>query len=205
DARKTGQQLLEQLQSLALLFGHLHGHPGDVAARTRKPGNNTGADWIAGGHHDRYGVGGSMRGKTGRCAPGHDQVDRKTDQLGGQGRKSLGVPLRKTIHEEMSLPFDIAEVAQPVPQSLQRWPGLIRENADFPKVARRLRSDGSWPPRRAAERGQEFSSSDVACHVTLRLGVIHAMRDDTTLPSRGLWLRPIGKTSENLRMTAWVQ
>jgi hypothetical protein len=24
------------------------------------------------------------------------------------------------------------------------------------------------------ERGQEFSSSDVACHVTLRLGVIHA-------------------------------
>src|SRR5262245_26057773 len=29
--------------------------------------------------------------------------------------------------------------------------------------------------RRAAERGYEFSSSDVACHVTLRLGVIHAM------------------------------
>jgi hypothetical protein len=25
----------------------------------------------------------------------------------------------------------------------------------------------------AAERGQELSSSDVACHVTLRLGVIH--------------------------------
>src|SRR5256886_14742394 len=56
----------------------------------------------------------------------------------------------------MSLPFDIAEVAQPVPQSLQRWPGLIRENADFPKVARRLRSDGSWPrSRRAAEQRDE--------------------------------------------------
>jgi len=27
----------------------------------------------------------------------------------------------------------------------------------------------------AAERGQELSSSDVACHVTLRLGVTHAM------------------------------
>src|SRR5262249_49214060 len=25
------------------------------------------------------------------------------------------------------------------------------------------------------QRGEEFSSSDVACHVTLRLGVIHAM------------------------------
>jgi hypothetical protein len=29
--------------------------------------------------------------------------------------------------------------------------------------------------RRAAERSQEFPSSDVACHVTLRVGVIHAM------------------------------
>src|SRR5262249_32940690 len=29
------------------------------------------------------------------------------------------------------------------------------------------------------------SSFDVACHVTLRLGVIHAMGDHTTLPSRG--------------------
>src|SRR5262245_62286021 len=28
----------------------------------------------------------------------------------------------------------------------------------------------------------------MACHVTLRLGVIHAMGDDTTLPSRGLCL-----------------
>jgi hypothetical protein len=44
-----------------------------------------------------------------------------------------------------------------------------------------------WPRgRRAAkQRSQEFSSSDVACHVTLRLGGIHAMEDDTTLPSRG--------------------
>ena len=40
------------------------------------------------------------------------------------------------------------------------------------------------PPRSVAKN---FRSSDVACHVTLRLGVIHAMEDDTTLPSRGLW------------------
>jgi len=32
--------------------------------------------------------------------------------------------------------------------------------------------------------------------VTLRLGVIHAMGDHTTLPSRGLWLRRIGKSGE---------
>jgi transposase len=37
-----------------------------------------------------------------------------------------------------------------------------------------LRARRERPGRRAAERRQEFSSSDVACHVTLRLGVIHA-------------------------------
>ena len=76
------------------------------------------ADWISGGHHDRYSVGGLVRGQAGRGTPGHDHVDREIHQLGRERRKSLGLPLRKTIHEEMSLSFDIAEVAQPVPQSL---------------------------------------------------------------------------------------
>src|SRR5262249_59201317 len=41
---------------------------------------------------------------------------------------------------------------------------------------RLLRARCERPRRRcAAERRQEFSPSDVACHVTLRLGVIHAM------------------------------
>src|SRR5262249_49551199 len=150
---------LEQLQSLALLLGHLYRHPGDVAARPRKAGNNTGADWISGGHHDRYDVSGFVRGQARRGTPGHDHVDWKTDQLGRERRKSLGVPLRKTIHEEMSLSFDIAEVAQAVPQSLQRWPGLVRENADFPKATRRLRSGGGWPrDGRAAKHRDELAS-----------------------------------------------
>src|SRR5262245_64442799 len=40
---------------------------------------------------------------------------------------------------------------------------------------RLLRTRRERPRRRAAERGQEFSSFDAACHVTLRLGVILAM------------------------------
>ena len=43
----------------------------------------------------------------------------------------------------MIRPLVIRDAARPA--ILQRWPGLIRENADFPKLARRLRSDGSWP------------------------------------------------------------
>jgi hypothetical protein len=73
-----------------------------------------------------------VRGETGRCSPGHDQVDRKIDQLGRQDRKSLRTPLGKTVLEAVTLSLDITQVPQPVPQSLKRWPGLIRENTDFP-------------------------------------------------------------------------
>ena len=73
-----------------------------------------------------------MRRETGRCAPGHNQVDRKTDQLGRQGRKSLCTPLGKPVLEAVTLSLDITQVPQPMPQSLKRRPGLIRENTDFP-------------------------------------------------------------------------
>src|SRR5262249_2339463 len=61
---------------------------------------------------------------------------------------------------------------------------------DAPHSLRLLRARRQRPRcRRAAERCQEFSSSDVACHVTLRLGVILMQwRNDTTFPSRGLGL-----------------
>jgi hypothetical protein len=58
----------------------------------------------------------------------------------------------------MSLSFDIAEVAQPVPQSLQRWPGFVRENTDFPNAAWRLRKGGARPrSSRAAEQRDELA------------------------------------------------
>jgi hypothetical protein len=55
--------------------------------------------------------------------------------------------------------------------------GLGRTGADEAHDRRRrlLRSRRERPRRHAAQRRKEFSSSDVACHVTLRLGVIHAM------------------------------
>jgi hypothetical protein len=100
-----------------------------------------------------------MRGEAGRRAPGNDQVDRKMDQLGRQGRKSLRTPLGKTILEAMTLSLDVTQVPQPVPQSLERWPGLIRENTDFPQATRRLRPRRERPRRcRAAEQRDEFTT-----------------------------------------------
>src|SRR5262245_42080680 len=50
------------------------------------------------------------------------------------------------------------------------------QHADAPHPLALLRARRERPHRCAAEkRGQEFSSFDVACHVTLRLGVVHAM------------------------------
>ena len=57
-------------------------------------------------------------------------------------------------------------------------------HADATDFLALLRARRERPCRhRAAERGQEFSSCDVACHVTLRLGSFMQWRDDTTLPS----------------------
>src|SRR6516162_8325380 len=62
----------------------------------------------------------------------------------------------------MSLSFDIAEVAQAVPQSLQRWPGLVRENTDFPKAAGRLRTGNARPRNdRAADKFNKLTPPEL--------------------------------------------
>src|SRR5262249_48021212 len=48
------------------------------------------------------------------------------------------------------------------------------QNSDH-RHRRRLRAPRPGGHRATEQRGQEFSPCDVACHVTLRLGVIHAM------------------------------
>src|SRR6516165_9646918 len=55
-------------------------------------------------------------------------------------------------------------------------PSHGHEHADMPHPLAMLRARRERPRSYcAAERRQEFSSSDVACRVTLRLGVIHEM------------------------------
>jgi hypothetical protein len=54
----------------------------------------------------------------------------------------------KTVLEAMTLSLNVPQVPQPVPQSLERWPGLICENTDFPQ-ATRLNAAGKAVARRA--------------------------------------------------------
>jgi hypothetical protein len=65
--------------------------------------------------------------------------------------------------------------------------GKIHEHADPPHPLALLRARRERPRYRyAAERGYEFSPSDVNCHVTLPWGSFMQWRDDITLPSHGL-------------------
>src|SRR5262249_46624703 len=78
-------------------------------------------------------------------------------------------------------PIDVAQPCKAFEQRFEVW-DLLLWTTRVPEITncgnfsallrpRRERPHG----RRAAEQGDEFAASDVACHVTLRLGVIHAM------------------------------
>src|SRR5207249_7407757 len=147
----------------------------------------TNADGVAGGHDNRYRAGGFMRGEAGRGAPGHDQVDRKIDQLGRQGSKSLRTRLCKTVLEAMTLSLDITQIPQPIPQSLERWPGLIRKNTNFPKAARRLRAERQRPSgRRTADERDELAPPHGAYPKANDHGLSIAGRDRASQQKRRL-------------------
>ena len=102
------------------------------------------------------------------------------NQFCDQVRDAIVLALRPTVFDRNIAAFYIARFAEALvkrAQSPAPLGGRLRtEEADH-RRRRLLRTRRKRPnDRRAAEkRGQVFSSSDVACHVTLRLGVIHAM------------------------------
>src|SRR5262249_54343379 len=86
---------------------------------------------------------------------------------------------RPAVIDRRILTFDVTAFLEALVEYFNRIGGLGgRPAAQEPdhRHGRLLRARRERPRRRpAAKRGQEFSSSDVACHVTLQLGVIHAM------------------------------
>jgi hypothetical protein len=67
-------------------------------------------------------------------------------------------PWAKRYSKRVTFSLDITQVPQPVPQSLKRRPGLVRENTDFPQAARRLRARRERPERcRTTEHRDELA------------------------------------------------
>jgi len=101
------------------------------------------------------------------------------NQFGRKHRQSIVLAFRPAIFDLDVLALDISCLFQPLAERAQTDRVLVRRlAAEQPDHWHRplLRARCKRPcHRRAAERGQEFSSFDVACHVTLRWGVIHAI------------------------------
>ena len=119
DARSRRDDLLDELKPFRAEVWRNNGVAGDVAARMRKALHQAGPHRIANQDHDDRdrrcgGLGGAAR----RRAVGRDHVDRQTRQLGRGRRKPLGIAVGAAIFESDGLSFDIAGLAQRLPERL---------------------------------------------------------------------------------------
>jgi hypothetical protein len=96
-----------------------------------------------------------------------------------QGRQSIKLIHGPTVFDREVFALGIASLFEALTECAQQVRVRVERCAvEEPDHRHRwlLRARRERPRGRSAEkRGQEFSSLDVACHATLRLGVIHAM------------------------------
>ena len=156
DARRRRDDLLDELQPLRAEVRRNNGVAGDVAARMRKALHQSGPHRIADqDHDDRDGRCGGLGGAARRRAIGHDHVDRQTRQIGRRCRKPPGIAVGAAIFESDGLSFDIARLAQRLPERLPDRPVVDDADArDFRSaaVARARRAANAARPRRREAR-----------------------------------------------------
>jgi hypothetical protein len=124
-AAELGDKFREQPQLLAIYFlADAVGRPGDVATRAREARDEPLPDRIVGANHDdgnrRRGVLGCHRGRGRRR---YDDVHLEANQLGSEVGQPVQPPLRKSIVDDDVLPFDPPELAQPLPEGLNKMWG----------------------------------------------------------------------------------
>ena len=120
-----GTVSLRSLQPLAGELRHQDAQARDVPPRPRQAGDEPLPHRIRGArHHDRDRARGVL-GSAGRGgASCHNHVHLEPDQLGRQVGEPLVLPLRIAVLNDEVLALDIAEVAQTLPEGLQRWIGI---------------------------------------------------------------------------------
>ena len=97
-------------------------------------------------------------------------------QIGCEVGQSVGLVLRPAILDRHILALDVAGFTNALPECGQILCTIGRRRAaEEPdhRHRRLLCARTERQSRRAAECGQQFPPSDVACQVTLRLGAIH--------------------------------
>src|SRR5262249_22812334 len=156
-----------------------------------KAGDQSQLDRVVADAEDDRDRRGRSFGRLGTSAKGRRGDHRHTtaDEVNHERRKAIELALQPVVLDRHVLAFDVAGFVEAFAERSDIAYGVLGrpaiDEADYRRWLLRPRRERPRG-RHAAERGQEFSSSEVACHVTLRLGVIHAMEDDTALPSPSL-------------------
>src|SRR5262249_58437153 len=97
-------------------------------------------------------------------------------------RKALAPAFGPSLQQSNVLAIDVTMLTHPLAECVEkmlvggrRLGAEERDASGCDQTVRLLRLRRKRPRRRAAKRDYEFSSSDAHFHVTLRLGVMHAM------------------------------
>src|SRR6266404_1283085 len=152
---RSRKHLPEQDHALAgELIGN-HRHASDVAAGSSEVLDKPMSDRVVTTerHDDRDGRGRLLGCPDGRRAHGGDYVRTHSDQLGRKCGKSVEPAVGQAYVQHEILPFNIAQLAQPLPESLKDT-ACCREIAHTVHLATRL--------RRSSDRGGEEAASDHA-------------------------------------------
>ena len=108
-----------------------------------------------------------------------DHCNSLVSQIGRQRWEPIVLTVRVAVFDRHVSAFGITCFAQPFTECSKKMRKLGgRGTVEIPDHRHRrllLCARRGRPRRRAAEGAYKFSSSEVTCHVTLRLGVIHAM------------------------------
>src|SRR5262249_59511165 len=161
DAKQSGNHLFQQLQPLRLELGSARGESCDVRARMCQIRHYANAEGVADGtHDDGYRCGGLLRRERGVGSPRENGVYVEADEVFRQFGKSLVAPLSVAVLEANVLTLDIPEIIESLSKSVNRRPGLDRQDTDrdYFFSCRLLRPCGARPIRRPAVHSNELAT-----------------------------------------------
>ena len=157
---RSGNALLEKLQPFACYVRTKDGVPGDVLARTSEARHKPGPHRIADPDHDNGNFRGCLLGRAGRRrAVDRDHIHRTAHEIGRDFGEPVRQPVTVTILEGDVLAFQVAEIAQPLPERVPDGPVVDDANAWNRRL---LRARGERPaaaPPSAAMNSRRFTRS----------------------------------------------
>src|SRR6202048_2748211 len=156
------QHFPNEFDAFAGQFGGHASDPGDISARPRKARDKTHADWISRVRHDDWDFARRLLCRlSGGREPSDDYIDFETDQLGGQFGNSVSLSFRRSKLKSNILPFDVPQIAQPLPKHSPKLfrIGIANDQRADRRHLRLLRGARKRPEDRRAGKGQELPSS----------------------------------------------